>query len=67
MTTDKKVEEPIDLKVNEELDGSATVDLPENMVAEDAQNEPEVKVHQEDDVQDDSARPDIALLVVFLV
>ena len=54
MTTDKKVEEPIDLKVNEELDGSATVDLPENMVAEDAQNEPEVKVHQEDDVQDDS-------------
>ena len=53
MTTDKQVEEPIDLKVNEELDGSATVDLPENMVAEDTQDEPEVKVHQEDDVQED--------------
>jgi len=53
MTTDKQVEEPIDLKVNEELDGSATVDLPDNMVAEDTQDEPEVKVHQEDDVQED--------------
>ena len=53
MTTDKKVEEPIDLKVNEELDGSATVDLPENMVAEDTQNEPEVKVQNEDDGQED--------------
>ena len=53
MTTDKQVEEPIDLKVNEELDGSATVDLPDNMVAEDTQDEPEVKVQQEDDVQED--------------
>ena len=53
MTTDKQVEEPIDLKVNEELDGSATVDLPENMVAEDTQDEPEVKVQQEDDVHED--------------
>jgi len=53
MTTDKQVEEPIDLKVNEELDGSATVDLPDNMVAEDTQDEPEVKVQQEDDVHED--------------
>ena len=28
--TREKIEEPIDIHVNEELDGSATVDLPED-------------------------------------
>jgi len=55
MTTDKKVEEPIDINVNEELDGSATVDLPEDLVPEGDNREPEVKAGSEDDFHPDDS------------
>ena len=52
MTTEKKVEEPIDINVNEELDGSATVELPEDLAPD---NEPEVKASEDEHHPDDSA------------
>jgi len=56
MTTEKTVEEPIDISVNEELDGSATVELPEGLAPEGDNNEPEVKAsHEDDDHPDDTA------------
>lgn len=49
---EKKVEEPIDISVNEELDGSATVELPEELAP---QNEQEVKGNDDDHHPDDTA------------
>jgi len=53
MTTEKTVEEPIDINVNEELDGSATVELPEGLAPEGDSNEPEVKANEDDHHDDD--------------
>jgi hypothetical protein len=54
MNTEKKVEEPIDINVNEELDGSATVELPEDLVPHQENEEKhEVKAEDHDDHQDD--------------
>jgi hypothetical protein len=54
MSTEKKIEEPIDLNVNEELDGSATVELPEDLAPSDEhEDKQEVKASEDDHHDDD--------------